>query len=388
MREGRECVRSVRRKSCWRSWTLLEGNWKLVTNKTGATWLDFCLMLKFFELEGRFPDLLEEVPQAAVEYAAGLVIPAADFAKYSLIGRTAEHHRAQVREALRFRPAPLEDEEQLTTWLATEVCPVELVGDRQREALLVECRARSIEPPGRTRIEKVLVAAARNRCEQVFCARASERLGEVGMAWLLALAAEDNEDAAGAAQARLGRGRSGLPADRGQQAERRAQTRAAREAVRGLLGEAGGRVAGTGDQGIPSGLRPPEAGGSRTAARPGVHVHSRSGPSRSPTSTSSCVTQARNAVSARSRSLTTRPIERSPQRHSETISALNSGVDERRGRGFSFPMLSMMDIILPRPKPLISDVRQSGSSQRLAWNFCVLRRLLLPLGVRGISRAA
>ncbi|MFE9804618.1 hypothetical protein ACFYP6_38375, partial [Streptomyces goshikiensis] len=29
---------------------------------------------------------------------------------------------------------------------------------------------------------------------------------------------------------------------------------------------------------------------------------------------------------------------------------------------FFFPMLSMMNIILPGPKPLISDVRQSGSS--------------------------
>ncbi|MGC9544774.1 hypothetical protein, partial [Streptomyces sp. UG1] len=33
-----------------------------------------------------------------------------------------------------------------------------------------------------------------------------------------------------------------------------------------------------------------------------------------------------------------------------------------RGRGFFFPILSMMDIILLGPKPLIFDVRQSGSS--------------------------
>ncbi|MFE1935460.1 Tn3 family transposase [Streptomyces sp. NPDC059474] len=178
------------------SWTLVDGDWKLVANKTGATRLGFSLLLKFFELEGRFPDLLEEVPQVAVEYVAGLVkVPAADFAKYSLTGRTAEYHRAQVREALGFRPATLEDEEQLTVWLAKEVCPVELVEDRQREALLVEYRARSIEPPGRTRIEKVLVAA-RNRWEAAFCARAIERLGEVGMSRLLSLVAEGNEDGA------------------------------------------------------------------------------------------------------------------------------------------------------------------------------------------------
>jgi hypothetical protein len=34
------------------------------------------------------------------------------------------------------------------------------------------------------------------------------------------------------------------------------------------------------------------------------------------------------------------PTDRSPRWHSSTISALNSGVNERRRRGF-FPMLSM-----------------------------------------------
>ncbi|WP_209441543.1 DUF4158 domain-containing protein [Streptomyces erythrochromogenes] len=152
-------------------------------------------MLKFFEMEGRFPEFIEEFPQPAVEYVAGLVkVPAIELAKYDLAG--AKRHRKQIREALQFRPATLDDEEWLTAWLAVEVCPVELVEDRQREALLVECRARKIEPPGRTRIEKVLVAA-RNRWEKVFCARTIERLGDIGAARLLALVSEDNEDGAG-----------------------------------------------------------------------------------------------------------------------------------------------------------------------------------------------
>lgn len=71
------------------------------------------------------------------------------------------------------------------------LCPVELVEDRQREALLVECRARKIEPPGRTRVEKVLVAA-RGKWEKTFCAR-TIGLGEAGTAWLLSLVAEDDE---------------------------------------------------------------------------------------------------------------------------------------------------------------------------------------------------
>nr|WP_199840454.1 DUF4158 domain-containing protein [Streptomyces sp. AS58] len=176
------------------SWTLVDGDWDLVANKTGATRLGFSLLLKFFELEGRFPDLLEEVPQSAVEYAAGLVkVSAAEFAKYDLTSRSATNHRKQIREALKFRPATRADEEKLIVWLAAEVCPVELVEDRLREALLVECRARTIEPPGR--IDRI-VTAAQTRAEKTFYARTIERLGDVGVARLLELVAEDNEDGA------------------------------------------------------------------------------------------------------------------------------------------------------------------------------------------------
>ncbi|MFE6159277.1 DUF4158 domain-containing protein [Streptomyces sp. NPDC056486] len=112
-------------------------------------------MLKFFELEGRFPHVLEEVPPAAVEYVADLVkVLSTDFAKYTLVGRTSEYHRKQIREALRFRPSTVADEKALTEWLAAEVCPVELAEYWQREALLVECRGRKIEPPGRTGLRR------------------------------------------------------------------------------------------------------------------------------------------------------------------------------------------------------------------------------------------
>ncbi|MFI9627322.1 DUF4158 domain-containing protein [Streptomyces sp. NPDC052042] len=63
------------------NWTLVDGDWDLVANKSRTTRLGFSLLLKFFELEGRFPDVLEEVPLAAVEYVADLVkVPATDFA--------------------------------------------------------------------------------------------------------------------------------------------------------------------------------------------------------------------------------------------------------------------------------------------------------------------
>ncbi|MFF9506776.1 DUF4158 domain-containing protein [Streptomyces sp. NPDC014724] len=111
---------------------------RTVPVRAGATRLGFSLLLKFFEMEGRFPDVLEEVPSAAVEYVADLVkVPAIHFAKYTLVGRTAEYHRKQIREALGFRPSTVADEKALAEWPAVEVCPVELVEDRQHEALLL-----------------------------------------------------------------------------------------------------------------------------------------------------------------------------------------------------------------------------------------------------------
>ncbi|MEU3961383.1 hypothetical protein AB0F42_16390 [Streptomyces buecherae] len=49
------------------NWTLVAGDWDLVANESGTTRLGFSLLLRFFELEGRFPDVLEEGPPAAVE---------------------------------------------------------------------------------------------------------------------------------------------------------------------------------------------------------------------------------------------------------------------------------------------------------------------------------
>jgi hypothetical protein len=56
----------------WRTGTLDEAEFELLANKTGATRLGFALLLKFFELEARFPRW-EDVPRAAAEFMAGQV---------------------------------------------------------------------------------------------------------------------------------------------------------------------------------------------------------------------------------------------------------------------------------------------------------------------------
>jgi hypothetical protein len=175
-------------------WTLVENDWDLIANKAGATRLGFAVMLKFFELEARFPRHAGEVPKVAVDYIAEQVgVDAGLFSRYAWSGRTIEYHRAQVRAAMGFREPTVEDEDRLAAWLADEVCPVELSEDRLREAVVARCRAEHIEPPRSSRVERV-VGNAKATSERQFTATIAGRVSESSAERLEQLAGEDSPD--------------------------------------------------------------------------------------------------------------------------------------------------------------------------------------------------
>jgi len=150
------------------SWTLDEDDWLLLANKTGASRLGFALLLKFFDLEARFPVGASELPAAVVDFVAGQVkVPAGELAGYVWDGRTIKYHRAQIRTDRGFREATREDERRMIGWLAGELCPVELQVDRLRDDLLARFREERIEPPGPSRVERI-VGAGRARFERQF----------------------------------------------------------------------------------------------------------------------------------------------------------------------------------------------------------------------------
>jgi hypothetical protein len=118
-------------------WTLVDDDWRLVSNKAGVTRLGFSLILKYFVLEGQFPRHASDVPRSSVEYVAGQVkVDPNEFTGYDRSGRSIERHRAQIRKALGFRECTVGDEDKHAGWLAEEVCPFELGEERLREALL------------------------------------------------------------------------------------------------------------------------------------------------------------------------------------------------------------------------------------------------------------
>lgn len=154
-------------------WTLVEADLELLAGKHGSTRLSFAVMLKFFEVEGRFPRHAGEIPPAAVEYVSRQMGLDDVGSRLEVSGRSAERHRAQIRAALGFRVFGRGDEDKMISWLAEQVCPSELNADRQREAVLARCRAERLEPPGR--MDRIIGAANRIADDQ-FCAATLARL--------------------------------------------------------------------------------------------------------------------------------------------------------------------------------------------------------------------
>jgi hypothetical protein len=150
--------------------------------------LGFALMLRFFQIEGRFPRDVGEIPVAAVGFVASqLGVEPFELSRYDWSGRSIEEHRRQIRQALGFRVFTRGDEDKMVAWLAERVCPDEHDPARLRQAVLDRCRSERLEPPGR--VDRV-VAAASAAADGQFCIGVVARLTPQAAAALEDLLAE------------------------------------------------------------------------------------------------------------------------------------------------------------------------------------------------------
>lgn len=103
-------------------WRLLPVDLTLLTNKSGPTRLGFAVLLKFFELEGRFPHDRDEVPTTVVmELARQVGVLPEHYQHYDWHGRTIKYHRAQIRAYCGFREVTAADLWELTRWLSEQI---------------------------------------------------------------------------------------------------------------------------------------------------------------------------------------------------------------------------------------------------------------------------
>jgi len=142
-------------------WGVLPPELKLLRNKSGATRLGFMLLLKFFQLEGRFPSAPHEIPEQAVIFLSEQTqVPPEAWQDYPWEGITIRRHRSEIRKWTGFREATLKDAKKLESWLLNDVLPTEHRYDRLKEAALSHCRTMRIEPPGPERLKRHIRAAA------------------------------------------------------------------------------------------------------------------------------------------------------------------------------------------------------------------------------------
>ncbi len=150
-------------------WTLYPADEALLVNKAAATRLGCALLLKYFQIEGRFPPHKGDVPAAAIVHVAQqLDVPPELYAQYDGGGRTIEFHRAQIRQALGFREATVQDADDLATWLGQDVLPHEHRPEQLQAAIYARCRAGHIEPPATGRIDRLIRSALRSYDDRLY----------------------------------------------------------------------------------------------------------------------------------------------------------------------------------------------------------------------------
>ena len=107
-------------------WSLTHDEFELVRNRTDRSRLGFAVLLKFFQVEARFPSERREIPHLGLDYVASqLDVPGGAIDDYDLASRSAKRDRVQIRELLGFRQATVEDGTALATWLRSEVVSVD-----------------------------------------------------------------------------------------------------------------------------------------------------------------------------------------------------------------------------------------------------------------------
>jgi Domain of unknown function (DUF4158) len=157
-------------------WVLTGTERQLLPDGVDHNRLGFAAHLKFFELEGRFPESQRDIPAAALDaLATQLQIPSAALACYDWRGRTRKHHRAQIRAWFGFRPFTSTDGHALKAWLHQEVLPLTSPLQPLDDAGRDWCRNQHLEPPTTGRLAR-LIRSAVQTSEHAFFDTIARRL--------------------------------------------------------------------------------------------------------------------------------------------------------------------------------------------------------------------
>ena len=94
------------------NWTLLPSELELVNKKVDANRIGFAILLKYFQIFARFPDLTTKIPDTIISYIASqLEADTQLYSQYNWQGRSIKNHRAEIRVLFGFKIATISDSE-------------------------------------------------------------------------------------------------------------------------------------------------------------------------------------------------------------------------------------------------------------------------------------
>lgn len=151
------------------TFTIMPNEMDLLGNKTGETRLGFMVLLKFFQVEARFPSTKNEIPRDVVKYIAKqLQLIGVPFQNYDINSRAHYYHKEQIRNFLGFREITADDGNQLTEWLSKYVFYHDANIDSLKLEAYKRLRELHIEPPTSERIDRIARAAINIYEDQFF----------------------------------------------------------------------------------------------------------------------------------------------------------------------------------------------------------------------------
>lgn len=177
------------------NWLLLPAEEALVSrHKSDRNKLGVALLLKYFQIAGRFPHRRRDIPQAAVSFVARqLQVSDQLLAEYNWRGRTIKSHRATIRDFLGCREGTVADADAAVEWLVQEVLPIEPSFEGLVAAFYERFRTWRIEPPTSGRVER-LVRSAQRRYSEQFSITIAARISTETKAALDALLEREEDD--------------------------------------------------------------------------------------------------------------------------------------------------------------------------------------------------
>ncbi|MEY9323542.1 TnpA family transposase [Sinorhizobium fredii] len=171
-------------------WSLSYSDIEFVNGKPAPARLGLAVQLKFFAAHGFFVQDHASIPADSVSWLAEqLGVESGAMTEYDFSGRTARRHCAEILQYLGFRRLKRCDREELTLWIAGELCPTGQSVGAMLEQVFLWCRDRCIYGPSHKELER-LVRSQRQHYLDDWLTGVSARLSASTVALLEASIAE------------------------------------------------------------------------------------------------------------------------------------------------------------------------------------------------------